>query len=80
MLISSDPSDPYPNHARSAPSVQARKKKPTYRCASRTSGFWFFRAKMDERSAPTIPRACLIVLRLRFLATSSVTPFLFTRR
>lgn len=52
----------------------------THRCASRTSGFWFLFARMLERSAPTIPRWCLTVLRERFFATSSVTPFLLTRR
>ena len=37
-------------------------------------------ARMADASAPTTPRWCLTVLRERFLATSSETPFLLTRR
>ena len=42
----------------------------------RTSEAWFRLAVMKFRSAPTIPRWCFTVRRERFLATSSVIPFL----
>jgi len=42
----------------------------------RAAAVWFRRAVIAAKSAPTIPRWCLTVLRERFLATSSVNPFL----
>ena len=50
------------------------------RCCARIAAVWFLRAAMAERSAPTIPRWCFTVRRERFLATSSVIPFLCMRR
>jgi hypothetical protein len=50
------------------------------RCCDRTAAVWFRLAAIAARSAPTIPRWCLTVFRERFLATSSVIPFLCMRR
>lgn len=49
------------------------------RWAARIWADWFRRAAMAARSAPTMPRWCFTVLRDRFLATSSVIPFLCMR-
>ena len=49
-------------------------------CCWRTATLWFRLAAMAAISAPTIPRWCFTVLRDRFLATSSVIPFLCMRR
>lgn len=50
------------------------------RRAARAVEVWFRRSAMVFKSAPTMPRWCLTVLRERFLATSSVMPFLCMRR
>src|SRR5579859_622962 len=50
------------------------------RCCCRTAAVWFRLAEIAAKSAPTIPRWCFTVFRDRFLATSSVIPFLCMRR
>ena len=50
------------------------------RACVRMAAVWFRLAAIAARSAPTIPRWCLTVRRERFLATSSVIPFLCMRR